>query len=225
MLVCGLFIFKSESYEVEEKLNQEEFFPGQHITGYVYKVENDWVWLSVSRQMRAKLFILDSAREPTEFAEFHHRFNVGKGISGYVLSYNKEKKIVRLVQRLLAVSSQSNNGTSDNSVDSTVLRPFEDIGAYMQEGDIVGGRISKILPGVGGLLVQVGPSASGRVHYTEITDSLVPNPLCGYREGQFVKCKVIEISRSVSGTTHIDLSLRPSILGVSGTNSKEISGM
>ncbi|KAI4310641.1 hypothetical protein MLD38_035604 [Melastoma candidum] len=212
----------AESYEVEGELNQEEFSPGQHVAGYVYKVENDWVWLSMSRQTRAKLFILDTACEPSEFTEFQRRFSVGKGVSGYVLTYNKEKKLIRMVQRPLAVSSKNNNVTSDVSADSTPHRSSEDIGAYMQEGDIVGGRISKIFPGVGGFLVQVGPSASGRVHYTEITDYLVSDPLSGYHEGQFVKCKVIEITQSVTGTTHIDLSLRQSILGVSGTDSKEI---
>ncbi|KAF3620072.1 hypothetical protein FXO37_33419 [Capsicum annuum] len=36
----------------------------------------------------------------------------------------------------------------------------------------------------------------------------VTDPLSGYHEGQFVKCKVLEIAYSGKGTVHIDLSLR-----------------
>lgn len=80
--------------------------------------------------------------------------------------------------------------------DSSEQKLKDDVTAHMHEGDILGGRISKILSGVGGLVVQLGPSVYGRVHYTEITDSWVSEPLSGHHEGQFVKCKVIEISHS-----------------------------
>ncbi|KAI3767275.1 hypothetical protein L2E82_17367 [Cichorium intybus] len=51
----------------------------------------------------------------------------------------------------------------------------------------------------------------GKVHFTEIQDSWVPNPLSNYHEGQFVKCKVLDISHSGTGTVHVDLSLRSNV--------------
>ncbi|KAJ0726657.1 putative nucleic acid-binding, RNA-binding domain, S1 [Helianthus annuus] len=68
--------------------------------------------------------------------------------------------------------------------------------------------ISKILPSVSGLIVQIDPRLSGKVPFTELTDSWISNPLSGYHEGKFVKCKVLNIGRSGRGAVHVDLSLR-----------------
>ena len=46
----------------------------------------------------------------------------------------------------------------------------------LSEGDVVRGRVGRVLPGAG-LLVQLGASATGRVHITEIGDTFVPEPL------------------------------------------------
>lgn len=194
----------ADSGEIGDKLMTEDFSfaIGGHVIGYVYKVDKEWVWITISRNVKAQLFLLDSACEPSELQEFQKRFIVGKTVSGHILSLNKEKKILRLVLRPL---SSVSNGTPDGEISN------EKATTHIHEGDIVGGRISKILPGVGGLLVQIGPYLYGKVHFTELTDSWVSEPLSGYREGQFVKCKVLEISRSVTNTVHVDLSLRPSL--------------
>lgn len=184
------------------------FCTGQCVTGYVYKVDNEWVWLTISRHVKAQLFLLDSACEPSELNEFQKRFNVGKAVSGHVLSMNKAKKLVRLILRPLKdVSNGAHDGRVLHTDDPSSNISNENVSAHMFEGDIVGGRISKILPGVGGLLVQIGPRQYGKVHFTELRTSWVSDPLSGYHEGQFVKCKVLEISRSVKGTVHVDLSL------------------
>ncbi|EEF30787.1 programmed cell death protein, putative [Ricinus communis] len=216
----------TDFWESEDKLMSKEFefSSGHRITGYVYKVDSEWAWLTISRHLKAQLFILDSACEPSELQEFQKRFFVGKAVSGYVLSYNKEKTLLRLVQRpLCAVSCIHVNGEALNKNDAQNEVRRDNAAAYIQEGDIVGGKISKILSGVGGVLVQIGPHVHGKVHYTELQESWVPNPLDGYREGQFVKCKVLEISRSDKGTTHIDLSLRFSLDGMLSQNSSELS--
>lgn len=209
------------SSDIGDKLMTEDvdFSIGQCITGYVCKVDSEWVWVAISRDVRAQLFILDSACEPSELKEFQKRFQVGKAVSGHVLSINKEKKLLRLVLSPFALSKGHVN-REDLEVDNHVN---EKCGAHINEGDIVGGRVSKILSGVGGLIVQIGPQLYGRVHYTELTESLVPDPLSGYHEGQFVKCKVLEVSRSVKGTTHVDLSLRFSLDGTPSQSSAEIS--
>jgi rRNA biogenesis protein RRP5 len=205
----------------EDKLKTEDanFSTGQCITGFVYKVDSEWVYLTISRDVRAQLFILDSACEPNELKEFQKRFQVGKAVSGRILSFNKEKKLLRLVPNPVAVSK----GYVDGKDLEVGNHSNEIVAAHIHEGDIVGGRVSKILSGVGGLLVQIGPQLYGRVHFMELTDSWVPDPLSGYHEGQFVRCRVLEASRSVKGTTHVDLSLRSSLDGMLSQSSAEIS--
>ncbi|XP_010557958.1 PREDICTED: rRNA biogenesis protein RRP5 isoform X2 [Tarenaya hassleriana] len=206
---------------------QLDFSAGQSVSGYVYKVDVEWVWLAVSRNVKARLYILDTTCEPHELKEFQRRFHPGKAVSGYVLSYNKEKKSLRLVQRPVLDASQCTVENGSGKLDALGSNIHgEDASLYIYEGDILGGRISKILPGVGGLVVQIGPHTYGKVHFTELKDSWVSDPLDDYCEGQFVKCKVIEISHSVKGTLHIDLSLRTSLDGMgSGQDSEALNNI
>ncbi|PON46626.1 Polyribonucleotide nucleotidyltransferase [Parasponia andersonii] len=206
----------SGSFETEKMLLSEEldFSSGQSIAGYVYKVDNEWVWLNISRNVRAQLFILDSSCEPSELHEFQKRFHVGKVVSGYVLRVNRDKKLLRLVlSTFLAVPDKVSAGEVSKRDDQEASISDENVTAHICGGCIVGGRVSKILPGVGGLIVQIGPHTYGRVHFIELADSWVSDPLSGYHEGQFVKCKVLEINKSVKGTLQIDLSLCSSMEG------------
>ncbi|KAI3518805.1 hypothetical protein L1887_07619 [Cichorium endivia] len=167
------------------------FSNGQTVSGYVYKVDKDWVWVAVTRDIRAQLYILDSSSDPSNLQDFKNRFQVGKRVSGYILNTNKEKRLLRVLLNPLASN--------------------ETVTSHICKGAVIGGRISKILPGVSGLIVQIDPHLSGKVHFTEIEDSWVPNPLSNYQEGQFVKCKVLDISHSGTGTVHVDLSLRSNV--------------
>ncbi|KAF8085254.1 hypothetical protein N665_0674s0019 [Sinapis alba] len=209
-----------DSGELTEVREQLEFVSGERLCGYVYKVDKEWVWLAISRNVTARLFILDTACDARELEEFEGRFPIGKAVSGYVLTYNKEKKTLRLVQRPLLNIQKSIVNDGGPKTDSI---PGDDATLFIHEGDILGGRISKILPGVGGLRVQIGPYVFGRVHFTEINDSWVSNPLDGLHEGQFVKCKVLEISNSSKGTLQIELSLRTSLDGMNSDHLSEAS--
>lgn len=171
---------------------------GQHVSGYVYKIDNQWAWLTISLKVKAHLYILDSSCEPSELADFQKRFFVGKALSGYIISINEEKKLLRVVLCPLAV------GFGELKENDPYCHPQ----FHILEGTYVGGRISKVLPGVGGLLVQIDQHLYGKVHFTELTDAWVSDPLSGYHEGQFVKCKVLEINRAGNGKIHIDLSMR-----------------
>lgn len=111
---------------------------------------------------------------------------------------NKEKKLLRVA--LHAPPGGSGELKRTDSDHHSIC--------HLVEGSVVGGRISKILPGVGGLLVQIDQHRYGKVHFTELTDTWVSNPFSGYQEGQFVKCRVLEINRAFNGTVHVDLSLR-----------------
>ncbi|KAF2307726.1 hypothetical protein GH714_031243 [Hevea brasiliensis] len=210
--------------ESGDKMSKCEFSSGQCVAGYVYKVDDEWAWLTISRHVNAQLFVLDSAHEPSELQEFQKRFFVGKAVRGHVLSHKKDSTLLRLVLRpLCALSSRHVDGKVLNMDDAQNGVQHFNVTSHIQEGDIVGGRISKILPNVGGLFVQIGPHLHGRVHFTELQDTWVPDPLSGYHEGKFVKCKVLEISQSVRGTVHIDLSLCFSLDGMLSQNSAELS--
>lgn len=202
------------SKEIGDKLTTEDFSYsiGQRISGFVYKVDKEWAWLTISRHVKAQLYLLDSACEPTEIQEFQKRYNVGKAICGYVLNANKEKKMLRLVLHPFCAAADRKLGHENINMDDA-NSPSNAI-LHIHEGDVVGGRISKVFPGVGGMLIQIDPRLYGKVHFTELTDSWDSNPLSGYHEGQFVKCKVLEISHSGKGTLHVELSLRSSLDGM-----------
>lgn len=183
------------------------------VRAYVVKVDREWVWLTVSRDVMAHLFILDSSVEPSELKEFQQRYSVGQAVKGCIIGVNREKRLLRLK----ALDNQhmlENTDVTQQSISS--------IAEHTREGDIIGGRIQRILPGVGGLVIQIGPHLHGRVHYTEIVDSWVPEPLSEFHEGQFVKCKVLAVSRPSEGSFRVDLSLRSSILCVNHKHSRRL---
>ncbi|KAF3677394.1 putative histone-lysine N-methyltransferase ATXR4-like [Capsicum annuum] len=188
-----------------EPVKKFSYSTGQLVSGFVYKVDSEWAWLTISRDVKAQLYILNSSSEPSELDEFQKRFSVGRAFSGYVLSCNKEKKLVRLISHPLLIDPERPACQEDGPTDHS----SENMTFHIRKGSVLGGRISKILPGVGGLLVQIDPYLYGKVHFTELTDSGVTDPLSGYHEGQFVKCKVLGIAHSGKGTVHIDLSLQP----------------
>ncbi|KAH6781199.1 RIBOSOMAL RNA PROCESSING 5 [Perilla frutescens var. hirtella] len=185
--------------EMGKSLSSEDlnYSFGQRVSGFVYKIDPECAWLAVSRDVKAQLYILDSSCDPSELEDFQKRFHVGQALTCFVTSVNKEKKLLRVVLQAPPDGSGDLGADSDHHSIS-----------HLVEGSIVSGRISKILPGVGGLLVQIDQHHYGKVHFTELTDAWVPNPLSGYREGQFVKCRVLEINRAFRGTVHVDLSLR-----------------
>lgn len=188
--------------EMSKSVSSEDvnYSYGQCISGFVYKIDPEWAWLTVSRDFMAQLYILDSSCEPSELGNFQKRFHVGKAISGFVINVNKEKKLLRVVLHSPLDGYGELKGT-DSDLQSL---------CHLVEGSVVGGRVSKILPGVGGLVVQIDQHRYGKVHFTELTDSWVSNPLSEYQEGGFVKCRVLEINRALKGNVHVDLSLRSS---------------
>ncbi|CAL5418123.1 unnamed protein product [Camellia sinensis] len=207
-LWLGLFKAMLGSTEMGVKLGSEDFSYsiGQHVTGFVYKLDSEWIWLTMSRHVKAQLYVLDSSCEPTELQEFQKRYTVGKAISASNL-FAPDRTL----------------GCETTKIDDTSNHLNGNVAYHIHEGDVVGGRISKILPGVGGMLIKIDPHRYGKVHFTELTDLWVSDPLSGYHEGQFVKCKVLEISHSVKGTFQVDLSLRTTSDGIHSQKSTTVS--
>ncbi|WVZ62324.1 hypothetical protein U9M48_012085 [Paspalum notatum var. saurae] len=184
--------------------------PNSVVRAYVVKVDKDWVWLTVSRNVMAQLFILDSSSEPSKLEEFQQRFSVGQAVKGHIISVNQKKRLLRV--------KALDNHCGPQNIDE-IQQSECSVVEQTKQGDIIAGRVQKILPGVGGLVVQIGPHLHGRVHYTEIVDSWVEEPLSGFHEGQFVKCKVLSVARSSEGSLRVDLSLRSSNLCIDSSNS------
>ncbi|PKA45582.1 30S ribosomal protein S1, chloroplastic [Apostasia shenzhenica] len=203
-------ILSGNVHVIEYSLPFDKISIGSIVTGYVVKVDPEWVKLTISKYVKANLFILDSSSEPSELREFNKRYYIGQVVTGRVISMNKNRRVLRL-----SLHSSTHKTPHDavyidkDNADGLVSNMM---GAeHIMDGDIIGGKIKKILPNIGGVLVQIGPHLFGRVHYTELVDSWVIDPLSRYQEGLFVKCKVLEISRSSSGFVHADLSLRASM--------------
>ncbi|KAI7736982.1 hypothetical protein M8C21_005395 [Ambrosia artemisiifolia] len=149
-------------------------------------------------------------------------YKIGQTLTAKIVSKSKAENSSNLRWELSIRPSVLAGGLLANGASMT--DDSEILTSHICEGAIVGGRISKILPGVSGLIVQIDPRLSGKVHFTELTDSWISNPLSGYHEGQFVKCKVLDIGRSGTGAVHVDLSLRSSLVelnGGSGSNRYE----
>ncbi|KAL6599504.1 hypothetical protein ACP70R_045641 [Stipagrostis hirtigluma subsp. patula] len=206
-------MLKGEFEELTPRKEELNYPINGIVCAYVVKVDKEWVWLTVSRNVMANLYILDSSSEPSELNEFQQRYSVGQAVKGCTISVNREKRLLRL-------KALGNQGVPKN-IDKTP-QSVSPTAEHTKQGDIIGGRIQKILPGVGGLVVQIGPHLHGRVHYTEIVDSWVPEPLSGLREGQFVKCKVLAVSRSSEGSLRVDLSLRSSNLCTDSSHSRRL---
>ncbi|CAN6885485.1 unnamed protein product, partial [Brassica oleracea] len=56
--------FQLDSGELTEVREQLEFVSGELVCGYVYKVDKEWVWLAISRNVTARISI---GREKIKF--------------------------------------------------------------------------------------------------------------------------------------------------------------
>ncbi|KAG0449548.1 hypothetical protein HPP92_027317 [Vanilla planifolia] len=205
-------VLSGQMETLEGPIATDNFSVGTVVSGYVVKVESEWVRLTIARRFRGDLYILDSSSEPEELQKFQKRYIVGQTVTGRIINVNKKKKVLRLKSCLASFTDKAGfvNEIVENDNDESFASNDNGI-SHVSSGDIIGGRIKKILPNVGGIFVQIGPHLFGRVHYCEVADSWLNDPLSRYQEGQFVKCKVLEVCRSSSGFVHVDLSLRPSL--------------
>lgn len=178
---------------------------GQIVTGFVKEVQDECIWLLLSPNLKGRLFVLDSSTDPVELEDFKKRFQIGQAVKCRVLKVDQEKG-------MLDLSSCGLEFSSGRGVGEQIVNELE-----IKMGDILGGRVSKVLPGVGGLSVQVGAHLFGRVHITHLHDNWKDNPTEDFQEGQFVRCIVLDVNKGSSGSIQIDLSLRHSLLGSHAT--------
>ncbi|KAG0628431.1 hypothetical protein M758_1G025900 [Ceratodon purpureus] len=197
----------------------KEITTGQVVKAYVQEVKNDWAWLLVAPHLRGRLFLLDSSSDPSELGKFTERFPIGTAVSCRVKAIDHEKQTLDFTLRdslqqekktEFHVPPMGGEGENDQKQD-----------VAFQKGDILGGRVARVNPGVGGLSIQIAPAVFGRVHVTHLSDSWKDDPVAGFKEGQFVRCVVLEVGKSATGKTQIDLTLRKSLGGLAAANLRE----
>lgn len=64
---------------------------------------------------------------------------------------------------------------------------------HFEPGDIVGGRVWRVLPGLRGCVIQLANHQFARLAVTELSDVFTDHPMKGFEEGQFVRCTVIRV--------------------------------
>eukprot|EP00850_Spirogloea_muscicola_P013563 SM000092S24531 [mRNA] locus=s92:547777:562774:- [translate_table: standard] len=185
----------------------EEAAVGEEVTAFVQEVHEDFAWLMLSPHLRGRLHVLDSTPDPNPgmLRCFTERFKSGQAVKCRVAAWNKEKGSLDLSLRW------NKNG--------------QDVDRSLSAGNVVNGRISRILSGNRGLIVQLGMRRSGRVFITELADSWRDAPLESFEVGQFVACAVVSVGTGGSGLTGIadavELSLRPSLGGCGGLEARQ----
>ncbi|KAG6542156.1 hypothetical protein Mapa_016388 [Marchantia paleacea] len=177
---------------------------GQIVTAYIHKIEDDKAWLLVGPHLRGRLFILDSSTEPSELRQFHARLKVGHAHRCWVLGKDLEKGTLDLSLREVSAAREVMRGKVPQ--------------ATVEKGNVLGGRVTKVYPGIGGLIVQIGSAMYGKVHVTHLSDVWVDDPGKKFQEGQFVKCAVLDVSTEADGKLRLALSLRASLGGLGSEN-------
>jgi len=165
----------------------ETLIPGKDSSGYVQQVGGDCLWVALSPSLRGRMFVLEGSKDEDEAKKWTARFQVGQHIPKCRVMFRD------LARRTLDLS----------------LRAWTEF----KSGLILPGRVAKVLPGAGGLNVQLGARSFGRVHITDVCDRWVDGVLKGFKEGQLLSCAVIQSDKD---QRRIDLSLRASRGGCEG---------
>eukprot|EP00727_Mastigamoeba_balamuthi_P004370 m51a1_g13931 putative RRP5 (2017) ;mRNA; f:845282-852295 len=166
----------------------ETLQPGDLVVSYVHQVTPDAVWVYVGPGVRARVFILDASDNADELVAITSgavpaRLSPGSAVLGVVRAVDAKRR------------------TADLSL-------LPDKPETPSTGDVIVGRISRIVPHIG-LNIQTGAHTYGQAFLTDLDDVVRANALEGFAPEQFVSCYVL----SVLPGGRCDLSLRPSLVG------------
>jgi len=199
----------------------KELVTGQRVTAYVQEVKNDWAWMLVGPHLRGRLFVLDSSSNPSELERFTERFPIGNAVSCRVKAVDPEKQTLDFTLMEPPQQEKSEFNVPPMEEKGSLIEKDDKQDVVFQKGDILGGRIARIYPGARGLEIQIAPSVFGKVHVTHLSDSWKDDPIAVFEEGQFVRCVVLDVSKSSADRTLVDLSLRKSLGGSAPANIPE----
>lgn len=195
----------------------KEVVIGQLVTAYVQAVKNDIAWLMVTPHLRGRLFVLDTSSNLSELEKFTERFPIGAAVSCRVKAIDTERGTLDFTLRDVPQKQEKSefNVPPMEGEDSSNKNNDNQVFGF-QKGDILCGRIARVSPGE--LSIKIAPTVFGRVHMTHISDVWKDDPIAGFKEGQFVRCVVLDFCKSKSGNTTVELTLRKSLGGSAPAN-------
>eukprot|EP00897_Mesotaenium_endlicherianum_P004568 jgi/Mesen1/4139/ME000218S03256 len=175
---------------------------GGTVTAYAYETRGDWAWFLLSPTLKGRLFLLESSQDPAELARFGDRFKPGHAARCRVVGKDPERRTLDLSLRHVAAAGadMAAGAEVEEEDDDDVVAAGGSPARALNIGDVVAGRVSRALPGVRGLSVQVGFQQYARAPITELADEWLEEPLLAFKEGQLVKCAVLDVASSSSSS-------------------------
>lgn len=189
---------------------------GQIVNAYVQEIDDEKAWLLLGPHLRGRLFVLDSSTKPSELKDFKARYAVGQVIRCSISGKDPRKGTLDLSCRNV---NNASGLSAPNNGQIVERGPSEHSQMAIKPGMLLGGRVARVYPGISGLSIQIGGNTFGRVHVCHLSDSWEDYPMRNFKEGQFVRCFVLDVGASFDGKPRIDLSLKTSLGGSGIENS------
>ena len=194
-------IEKGAAAPAAQKEEEEAVAEGASLVGYCHKLTGGHVWVVLSPTLRGRAELLDCSSDPVELEDAESTFAAGCPIKVRVVSAAAPEK-----QR--QQKGDEEEGTYRH-IDLAVL-PSASEKEIRATGSLQVAQVTKIVPGRG-LHLVLRSGIKARCGLTDIHDGLVPDALSGFREGGFVRGRVLKPSGAPGD--NIELSLRPSAGG------------
>ena len=160
-------------------VNGRALAQGASVVGFVQAVQDDYVWVVLSRAVRGRMHVLESSADPAELARFRERFQPGDRIACTIVRRDKARKIVDLSMR--------SDGT-----------------AALTAGDACDGLVTAVTPLHA--TVQLRGGVFGRVFVTDVAGGDLERGMSRIAAGSIVRCTVLA-SSSHDGKRRIDLAV------------------
>ncbi|GAB2216872.1 hypothetical protein Droror1_Dr00000019 [Drosera rotundifolia] len=170
----------------DDSTKELNYAVGQRVSGYVFKVDNDWVWLAVSLHVNAQLFVLDSSSELDELQEFSRRFKLGDILSGYILNINADKRLLRLVMHKFPTTT--NGVASEDHKNSALVAMFMAVSSK-------------------GCFIMLARNIDAKVLLGNFSDGFVKDPVKEFPVGKLVEGKVLSVDPS---SKRVEVTLKTS---------------
>ena len=151
--------------ELQEVVSLSSLSPGQSFSAPVDKVDDTGLWLSLSRELRGRVAVVDASTDIAIAGDLEAHFKPGHMVKSTVLAVDKKKKTVDL-----------------SLLDATSIKV----------GDERLGLVTRIKSG-DGMFLRLPNMQHGRVHVTDSADQLSENPFTSNELGQLVKCSVVAV--------------------------------
>ena len=180
---------------------------GASVVGYCHKLKGGHVWVVLSPTLRGRAELLDCSSDPLELEDAESTFAAGRPLKVRVVSSAVQRKQKGDEEE----EEEDEGGASFRHIDLAVL-PAASEKEVRAPGSLQVAQVTKVVPGRGLHLVLRG-GVKSRCGLTDIHDALVPDALGGFREGGFVRGRVLEKASSGGDDSVVELSLRPSAGG------------